>query len=344
MASLYQLRERPSRVPPAVLIPFAGGPEEAFNTRYRDVQVGVTKPNASNTGILPGTVLQRVNGSIVIPETSKGETFENLDIHGRILNQGIGVTVLRNCRIHLDEIPTANTGVVNNQRPGAFTVLVDCEIYSTVSTRLVNGFLGGNTRFLRCKFHDTVDFMSVYNPDNDNPDGPTNVVVEACYGYDLLYYSPDPTHIGTDNRTHNDGVQIQGGSGTIVRGSRFDMTEGPLSHVDLAAGGALSEGLIGQGVTITPVRGSTHGNLIENNWFDYGIRGIIAEGSAGLISGTVRGNKFGENIITDHKNFHGPIVARSGWFAGFPATSGLATGKNVYESTGAPVPVLYRGE
>lgn len=343
MTAAFLVRDRPGYPAQMILRPFGGGPDRLFNTRYRDVVVGETKPNATNTGTLPGSTLRKVTGSIVIPESSAGEVYENMDIGGRILNQGVGVTVVRNSKIHLDEIPTANTGVITNQRPNAYTILIDCEIYSTVTSRLVNGFLGGNTTFLRCKFHDTVDFMSVYNPDNDNPDGPTNVVVEACYGYDLLYYSPDPTHIGTDNRTHNDGVQIQGGAGTVVRGNRFDMTEGPLSHVDLAAGGAFSEGLIGQGVTITPVRGSTHGNIIEQNWFDYGIRGVIAEGSAGLISAKVRNNRFGQNIVTNPAAAHGPIVARTGWFEGFPAAPGPAGQGNVYEATGESVPVYYRG-
>lgn len=344
MPALFQLRERPGQVPSAVLRPFGPGGEVAFNTRYRDFEIGVTKPDATNTGPLPGSVLRRVNGSIIIPETSTGEFFENLDIFGRVLNQGNGVTTLRNCRIHVDDAPSTNTGVITNQRATAYTVLIDCEIYGTVSTRHLNGFLGGNTRFLRCKFHDTVDFMSVYTPDAANPDGPTNVSVEGCYGYDLLYYSPDPTHAGTDNNTHNDGVQIQGGAGTIVRGSRFDMTEGPRSYWGPEDGGHPSGGIIGQGVTITPVRGSTHGSIIEHNWFDYGMRGIIAEGTAGLISAKVQGNRFGSNIYTNPATFHGPIVSRAGWFEGFPAVSGPATQGNVYESNGTPVPVLYRGE
>lgn len=340
---LFYTRPRPEGVG-ALLRPMMGGPDRAFNTRYRDVTVGATKPGPDNTGVLPGSNLRRISSSIVIPETSTGEVFENLDISGRILNQGNGTTIIRNCRIHLDVAPEANTAVVTNQRPSASTILIDCELYSTVSSRLVNGILGGNIYALRTKIHDTVDFASIYCVGGDNPDGPTNTTFEACYGYDLLYYSPDPTHAGTDNNTHNDGIQIQGGGGTVARGNFFDMTEGPLSYFNEAGGGHPSYGIIGQGVTITPVRGATHGFLVENNWFDHGMRGIIAEGTAGLISGTVRNNKFGRNIYTSPSTFHGPIVSRPGWFEGFPATSGLATQGNVYEDTNEPVPVLYRGE
>ena len=327
MTGLYQLVERPGQVPDAVLRPVDGGADRVFSTRYRTVDIGTTKPTADLTGTLPGSTLIPVSG---MTNTVAGY-FENYDFQGPFINQAPGVTVLRNCRIRRLVDPGSATGVVTNQRFDSFLVLIDCEISCTVSTPFVTGVLGGNITALRCKVHDVVDMFGIYCTDTD-PTGPTNTVIEGCYGYDLTYYSPDASHVDTDNNTHNDGIQLQGGSGMVARGNWFDMTQGPLSYYDPVLGHP-SGGLIGQGVTVTPTRGATHSFLIEANWLNHGIRGVIAEGPLVNISGSVVGNRFGRAILDNPAAPYGPIVTRTGFFT--------AAG-NVYDDDGSPATIYYR--
>lgn len=337
-----------------LLRPFGGAVDIPFNPRWRDMQIGVTKPTADNTGVLPGSTLTPVFGSV--SNTVAGAVYKNLDIRGTFSTTA--PCVLYNCRVRIQTLPGSNTGIVRCQNMAGSILAIDCEIYSEVtphSTR-ISGFLGGNATLLRCHLHDVVDMAKVYRPSVEGDmAGPTNVQILASYGHDFTYISPDPAQADGDNATHADGVQIEGGADTLIRGSRWDMNMGSVT-VDSGAGGIAPEDQpdpYGQGVTMTPTRANITDTLVEYSWFDCGKAGVIAEGSAGTVRATVRNNRFG-TTIAEEWTLGGiaatrPIVGRTNFFTDFPAYEGAMPGVleagqgNVFESTGLPVDVTYRG-
>ena len=346
MGRLYRFAERPGEVPPAILRPFMGGADAPFNIRPRDFVLGVTKPGPTNTGVLPGSALTTVSGDITV--TTPNTTLENLDIHGRIFARALNLTI-RNCRIRGLGTP-AGANLVECLRSDTSTLLVDCTLApDTPALSWGNGVFGGDWTALRCDVGHVVDGFGALSMTGD-PAGPTGVKLLGCYFHDFAYFSPDPAHqgqpgAGNDNATHNDGIQIHGGSGTIVRGCYFDMTESPYSAV--STGGHPSGGLYGAGITLTPNQGPVTATLIESNWLDHGSSGVHGIGPY-PIAATIRNNRFGPNIAATDLNGTG-LARRAITFPAdpaiadvldFPASTGpdLLAG-NVDEATGQPTTI-----
>lgn len=327
---------------PPRLVTFSGLPDLIINDRWLTFIVGVTKPTAANTGVFDEDALSVVNGDLLITEPG---VYINLDIKGRVRIQfDEGLAIFYNCRIAPQTDPGTNTAAVINQRR-AMLWLIDCDLTTNVYTWTTNGFLGGNVWALRCKISHVVDFFQIYCTDSTDETGPTGAVIEGCYGEDFLYVSPDPTHADDDNATHNDGVQILGGSGTIVRGCNFQMTESPNSVV--GPGGQPSGGAYGQAVTITPARAAILGFLVELNWADHGVAGTIVVGAAADIEGTIRLNRYGVNIDPSLKGDNGPIIIhRDVSLEGMPAApAGTYTDSvngNVNDPAGTPAAIYRR--
>jgi hypothetical protein len=72
----------------------------------------------------------------------------------------------------------------------------------------------GHDYTARCvNVYQTTDGFGVFNTSDEG--GPSRVVIEQSFVHELGYYRPSPTN--KDGQTHNDCIQLQGGSGTIVR-------------------------------------------------------------------------------------------------------------------------------
>lgn len=285
---LYRVRPNPGDASKLVLRPFAGGLDKPFNTRWRDVTIGSTKPSAATTGVLPGSALTVMGGDQTL--TTPG-VYRNIDFQGHVYCRSMGLEFY-NCRFRGG---ADGLNLVDCTRPNTSALFVDCTFRPDFVTVNRVGIFGGNYRAIRCQVSNCTDFFGVVTPTGNGtsltPNDPTNVIIEGCYGYDFLYWSPDPSHADTDNATHNDGVQIHGGSGTIIRGNYFNMTESPDSTVE--AGGHPSNNLYGQGVTLTPVVGNISNVLIEKNWLSNGVAGFIAVGSPYTLQAAVKNNRFG---------------------------------------------------
>ena len=77
-----------------------------------------------------------------------------------------------------------------------------------------DGVFGHDFSAKRCHVRYTTDGFGVFN--TASPTGPLNTQILGCIVENLVRFSPDLSH--TDG-THNDCVQVQGGSGLIVRGN-----------------------------------------------------------------------------------------------------------------------------
>jgi hypothetical protein len=341
-AQLYRFHDQPLSVPAAVLRPFLGGPDVLFNTRDRDVIPGVTKPSASNTGILPGSTLIPVTGDLLLTSDT---VLENLDIHGRVTVRTANV-ILRNCKIHVSGAAPvqSGTGIIENTRAGNSVVPIDCEIYSDTPDVGWIGVYGSNITAIRCNIHDVVDHFDVFLPGGTTT-GPTNTLIQSCWLHDYMYVSPDPNH--PDNGTHNDGLQISNGDGTTAVGNFIDMTQS-ISTSYVGPGGHAS-GPAGAGLTITPLIGPVNSFTFDRNWFDHGARAVHGIGSASfpITGGSVINNRMGANIAGSALPGDATVIRRTIVFPndannilpGLPAVTGPDVSGNIDEATGLPTTV-----
>lgn len=350
MTGLYRLRADPSDASRLVIRPFAGGPDLPFNTRWRDVVIGTTKPDATNTGVLPG--ITRGTRSIGALEVTTETLIENMDLNGRILARG--PLTLRNCKIDIAD----QVGNIIEAYRGFPVRLEDCTLTATGTPNVANaGVAGANFTLIRCDISHVVDAIDVTEAADayagGDPAGDTLVQILGCYLHDLSYISPDPNHAsggtgGTDNATHNDGMQIDGGANLHMKGCNV---LGTLATTVNSGGHGPNDtgyGPYGQGATVTPLTAAVTDALIEDNWFDYGKVGITSSGSPyAVVRAIARGNRFGRNF-TPFDSGDGLTVQRpllllnvDDW-TGLPATSGLdTTNDNIYEDDGSPV-MIYR--
>ena len=117
-----------------------------------------------------------------------------------------------------------------------------------------------------------------------------NVVLEGNYCHDLSYFAKDPNHNG--GPTHNDCVQIQGGSNTRIVGNTLhafmSTTAGDQSYASRSRG---------SGLMVTPNVAPVTGTTVSKNWFDGGEASVaISKGSLSSMSfGVLAENRFGRN-------------------------------------------------
>lgn len=311
--------------------------------------IGTTKPSAINVGLPPLRPLTTVIGNITIT-SSAGTLLEGLDIYGRVLVRAANVTI-RNCRVRGANDVTGNTALIDCNHPSAANVLIEnCDLRPDFPTYWINALIGHDYTVRYCHMWNVVDGCGVYN--SYAPTSEVNVTIEANYIHDLAYYSPDPNQ--KDNNSHNDGIQIQGNGGVVIRGNTIlanvSTTAGQSNRTDIPRPNPWFPSVTGQAIGITPNVSKVQNVLIEKNWIDYGAQSItIASGNVGdpTTTALVRLNRFGRNQPNLNK---GGTTARRAILMtsdltnpqGLPATTGPDTNNgNVYEDDGSPV-IVYR--
>lgn len=283
---------------------------------------GAVKPDATNTGYGTAT-LQNYAGDFT--NLKAGDKVTRLAISG-----GVKVTVpnasFDQCRFAptYTITGTSNRGVIDCNAGAASGFKVsNSEILlppQGISTGWT-GILGHDYTATACNVHDVVDAFGVYNVANKS--SPANVLIDRCFGHDLLYISPDANH--SDNHTHNDGLQIQGNGTVTVTGSTLWSNTSPNSPTTSPYG----KNTTGQALTITPNVSNVPNVTVDGCWLDYGSYTLH------YINNTfVAGPNLILNNIKFGRNAHfGPIVIAP------QITTFTATGL-VYEDTGAAVTIL----
>lgn len=247
---------------------------------------GYVKPDATNTGVRPGTTLETVRGDITV--TADNTVIENKDIYGFVKIRAANV-VIRNCRVRGSGPGSNNTGLIDcNHRNVRNALIEDCLLVPDVPSIWLDGVIGKEYTARRCHVYNTVDGFGAYNVTDKA--APTNVTIESCYIHDLSFFSDDtPNHV---DGTHNDGIQIQGGTNITVRGNTIDVfmstTAGTQDY--LARN-------IGQGILVQPNVAPVGDTDISYNWIDGGKVGIYytLKGAATQATGRCQGNRFGRN-------------------------------------------------
>jgi hypothetical protein len=163
-------QEPPRNLPPAP----PGGSPPTRSGRF---------PDASSTGVPPGTVLTSSGGLTI---NTPGAVIDARDISGPVVVNAPDVTIRRS------RIRSSSFGVVSSKSTGL--VLEDCEIDGLNANNTAIG--SANLTVRRCNIHGAENGLNVSG----------NVTVEDSYIHDLT----------TANGAHTDGAQFNQGASDIV--------------------------------------------------------------------------------------------------------------------------------
>jgi hypothetical protein len=279
------------------------------------------RPGPSNTGAV-GT-LDPLSGNQTI--TTPNYVLENKDISGDVRIRAAGVTV-RNCIVRGSATSVALVDCGNEAVVGA--TLTNLTLLPTYPTYNLNGVTGHDFSATGLNISGVVDGFGLWSQIVVNT--LLNVSIYGCWVHDV-HCSTAPY---LDGFTHNDGIQVHGQGGIIVRNNNFTLNPGPTSGAGLGATtGFLATGGIAPAIDM----------VIEDNYFDYaGAQIQIANGDSGETSTTalIRNNRFGRNgKLTGVAPTAVMILDTDLDFVGMPTTTGPDTQGNVYDDNDAPVSV-----
>lgn len=245
--------------------------------------LATTRPDATNTGALAGTTFQTYSGPANI--TTDGATFRDTLFPNKVSIQAKNVTI-EGCKgtAVIDGLIHAGNSNVRNLLVRRTTLRPASG--STVSI----GIVGHDFTIERCDISGTVDGIRVHN--TSAPVGQSGVRIIGNYIHDLCYTTPYSGH--SDNETHNDGIQIEGGNGVEVIGNRIAAYGDPVygNIADNPRGPQVLSCII-----VTPNVGDVHGLRIVGNWFEGAYVPInLSEKNRGpLLDLFVQGNRWDGN-------------------------------------------------
>lgn len=170
------------------------------------------KPDASCTGVTPGTVLSVVNGDITYGSSYNGQTISGKDFRGLVKVTGTNITIKDSIfrgRANMN----SNNGIINTQGSTG-TTITDVEIDNSANPSVwMDGMWIENTNVYRAHIHHGI-------VDGIKTSG--NVLIEESYIHDMTWFPSDVNQGG--GPTHNDGVQSYAGpSNTTLRRNNIDM-------------------------------------------------------------------------------------------------------------------------
>lgn len=228
-------------------VPVLGGASaQPVAATRQDLVPGTYTPDASTTGLLPGYTWTTAgiwfNGALLPGSVINGDyaptttdtLMENKVINGRFMPNGVRNT-LRNCVIRGSAAGPADGagqsyGLVQVGASVQDARIEDCLLLPQHPHYNMTGCYSHDYTALRLNVSRTVDGFGAFKAN-----APCNVHILACYVHDLNMVAPDPNHPNDalGPRTHNDGVQIQGGDGVEINGcaiegivSNFPASEG----------------------------------------------------------------------------------------------------------------------
>jgi len=241
----------------------AGGAIIPATAASADTALPITVPSASTTGIPAGKTFTKVyNGNLVIKVANT--VIDGWDIRGTVRIDAPGA-VIKNSRITGGANP-GNAGLVQNVASGAKFTIVDSEIYATTQTPYANGIFGSNFTAQRNDIHHVVDPIRVLS---------SNTYVYNNWLHDNLHFTSDPVQNG--GPSHDDSIQIQGGSNIVVSGNRMSGSHNAAIQIVQDRN-----------------RPTVSGVIVSQNYLDGG--GCTVNVQAGYFPGiNITGNVFGPN-------------------------------------------------
>jgi PKD repeat protein len=221
--------------PVALVVTDAAG---ATATATRSVLVAdepaVSLPGPESTGVPEGAALRLLTDPAPRPyplDTISGNTFtirtagavyDGWQFDRLVLVRAPGVQ-FRNCLFQGVEgnPPDSALLAVANDRGAAVpsATVSDSTLRPAFPNATIDGFRGSNASLRRVEITGTVDGLHIFGTSDYLDPHAGNVLLEQSWVHDLINY-PN----GTVEGTHNDGLQLVGGSRVAIVGSRIDGT------------------------------------------------------------------------------------------------------------------------
>lgn len=246
--------------------------------------LGVTKPDATNTGVPAGMALTPWgDGTGDYYITTAGTVLEGRDIYGSVIVQAPYVKI-KNCRIRgknstspsgYSTAPALVTGNANSDglEIERSTLVADAPTYWRC------GVKAAKTHTLRrCNVHHVIDGVNAR-------DASCRLIAEGNWIHDLFFIYNSPDQTGSTYKpgwTHNDCIQLSGGDwaptlgptgGHRIVGNALDgkiagdagdyqvLIDDPDRYADLQWGSP---------ITVSPDNGKVTGVFIDSNWMTGG--------------------------------------------------------------------------
>lgn len=331
-------------------------------------RLGYTKPNAGNTGVVQSVSLIDVTSPTLV--TVPGQVIEGRRFLHYVFVKAANVT-FRNCEFlgptsttfYSDGQGNYGYGLINVRDAAATGTLIErCTIRP--QSRLGPGFWwlvgvsvhnGGTATVTRCDISCTVDAINA---------GDQSSSVVAAYGnyvHDLAFYNncTDQASSTPPYWTHNDGIQLLGGSGHQIIGNNFEEYLAPIvgmsgvtatvagyndTSVTTGSGVPSARNARGAGITISSDYSQVLNCMIKQNWFEGGAVGFqmnsLNNGTTGTTVGYLGENRFGMDQhnydTTGNTSMRAQIMYKQG-----NIFNGLTT--NYFDPEAISVPPTLRG-
>jgi hypothetical protein len=279
------------------------------------------KPDAATTG-------SRIDRDQLIPHqgdlivTQAGSVVSGRLVTGRIIIRAANVTVRDNI-VEAGVKATGSTHLIDTSNAAAKNATIE---HNTVSSSrhpniYINGIGPKSYTATANEVFDVVDGFTAADTSVGVSPGDA-VTIRGNYVHDLFYITPASTH--SDNRTHNDGVQIHGGPGTVtIEGNTIDAIDSKLS-----TNGGGTPSLASIMLNTNPSRYASD-VVIRGNWLNGGAYSVNGMGTGG-------GRVWIESNVFGPTRLYNPVALNitkpTTWVI---ATSGATA--NTYEVGGAVV-------
>lgn len=306
-------------------------------TYRQSLTIGTYKPDASTCGLLndPARPLTVFSGDYTA--STAGASIKDLQINGRLIINADNVTV-DNCWVRGPQTAWSgsDTGCVLVTSPTRNAVLRDCLIDPAVPAPRLDGIRYCGYTAIRCRIRNTTDGFGVFNTSG----GAMNVSILGSWVENMAKFYPDEgVHT---NGTHNDAIQLQGGSTATITGNRLESvlstTAGNTSGLDVTSSGTAKSPPCTVGNSVIQLNSNT-GPLtdvtIDSNYMYGGIMGINGLNTSFNTPSNLTGL-----VVTNNRFDHNQYQALSiDGRIGIQAPASVTLNNNTYEDTGAPVEV-----
>ncbi len=253
------------------------------------------QPGPTNTGVPAGTALTVHNGDLDI--TTPGTVIDAMDINGFVRIKANNVTIKRSI-IRGGIGSASNTALVQAWWPVAGLLIQDSTLLAAHPSYWTDGLKGHNFTANRVNISNVVDTVQLVNG------GSATITNSWLHGN--THYTVDP--LQADGKSHDDNIQIQGGSGTVIRGNTL-------------------EGANNSAIMVTQGQSKVSNLTVDGNWLAGGACTInVSQYGAGtpILGMSVTYNRFGTQRINKCA-----VI--------FPATSPVYVNGNTWLSDGSPV-------
>ena len=249
------------------------------------------RPGATNTGVPAGTTLRVHQGDLVV--TKAGTVIDRLDIRGEVYIKANNVKITRSI-VRGGPAATKPRALVMAWWNYTGLKIEDSTFRATNRSLLIDGISGSNITATRVNVSNVVDPVKVIG---------SNVTITRSWLHGNIHSDNDPNH--KDGRTHDDSVQITGGSNIVIQENTLEDAHNAAIQIN-------------QGVRLTSKV------AISRNWLSDGVCTLnISAGAGPALQGiTVTGNRFGPGSHAKRC----PILS--------PKTSRVQFSGNVWDDTG----------